>query len=66
MAQNNLKTIRTKRGLSQQALSNMVNIHIRIYQYYEAGAREPGVYIAIKIANALNCTVEELFPLFKT
>ncbi len=61
--QNNLKAIRNERKLSQQAVSDKANIYIRLYQYYEAGEREPGVYTALKIAEALNTTVEELFPI---
>lgn len=60
---NNLKRVRLEKGLSQQAVANAVGIGIRIYQYYEAGEKEPGVHTAVKIAAALSTTVEELFPL---
>ena len=61
--QNNLKAIRNERKLSQQAVSDKADIYIRLYHYYEAGEREPGVYTALKIAEVLNTTVEELFPI---
>lgn len=58
---NKIKDFRLKAGLTQQATANLIGIGIRIYQYYEAGEKEPGVYTAIKIAAALGTTVEELF-----
>lgn len=58
---NKLKEVRQSRGMSQQAVANASGIGIRIYQYYEAGDKEPGVHTALKIAKALNSTVEELF-----
>lgn len=60
---NNLKSVRKSKKLSQQYVADNANIVIRLYQYYEAGQREPGVLTAIRIAKVLNVTVEELFPL---
>ena len=59
---NNLKETRKARKLSQQAVADRSKVNIRLYQYYEVGEREPGVYTALKLAKALNSTVEELFP----
>ena len=58
---NKLKIVRQERGLSQQAVANSAGIGIRIYQYYEAGEKEPGVLTALKLAEALKCTVEDIF-----
>ena len=60
---NCLKDFRKARKLSQQKLSDLLGMNIRLYQYYEADAREPAVRTAIRIARVLGTTVEELFPL---
>lgn len=61
--QNNLKQYRIAKKLSQQAVADKVGIVIRLYQYYEAGEREPAVHTAIKIAQILGVSVEDLFPI---
>lgn len=61
--ENNLKTIRKKRGFTQLQVAEKAQLSERGYQYIEAGNRTPNVYLATKIAKALNVTVEELFPL---
>lgn len=63
MHRNRLKQIRKSRKLSQKAVSAALNMHIRLYQFYEAGGKAPTVYTAIRIAHVLGTTVEELFPL---
>ena len=60
---NRLKEFRKAHKLSQQKLSNLLGMNIRLYQYYESDTREPAVRTAIRIAKALDTTVEELFPL---
>lgn len=58
------KTLREKREekkLTQTDISNKVNISVRAYQNYELGNRIPNSAIAIKLAEILNSTVEELF-----
>lgn len=49
--------------MSQQSVANASGIYIRLYQYYEAGEREPAVRTALRLARVLETTVEELFPL---
>lgn len=63
MHTNRLKEFRKLRKLSQNAVSAALDMHIRLYQFYEAGKKVPSVYTAIRIAKALDATVEELFPL---
>lgn len=58
-----IKEHRLSKGLSQQTTANLIGVGIRLYQYYEAGEREPSVRTAIRIAHALGTTVEELFPI---
>ena len=43
-------------------VADKANITVRAYQRYEASERVPNVRIALNLARALNCSVEELFP----
>lgn len=56
-----LKNLRAKLGLTQVEIANKTKIAKRTYQYIEANERTPNVKLAIRIAKALNSTVEELF-----
>ena len=60
---NNLTEYREKLHLTQKDVATAVNLLPQAYQRYEYGTRIPSVEIAIKIARALNTTVEELFVL---
>ena len=60
---NNLKLFRNKRHLTQIDISKKVGVETQHYQRYEYGLHTPNVYTAIRLAKALNTTVEELFPL---
>ncbi len=60
---NRLKEKRDEQGLTQVQVSDKAKVTERGYQDYEYGKREPKVRTAIRIAKALNSTVEELFPL---
>lgn len=62
MHSNNIKQFRLEKKLSQQATANACGIGIRIFQYYESGEKIPTAYVALRIARALDTTVEELFP----
>ena len=57
-----LKEMRMQRGMTQIQVAQKANIAERSYQNYEAGERTPNVHTAQLIAQALNTTVEELFP----
>lgn len=61
--ENNIKQIRKEKRLTQIEVANKANISIRSYQNYENSNRIPNVYIAQLIAQTLQTTVEELFPL---
>lgn len=56
-----LRAAREKSGKTQAQVAKNVRVAERTYQYYESGRKEPGVRTAIRIAKALNSTVEELF-----
>lgn len=61
--QNNLKEVRTQKGLTQRVVANAAGISERVYQDYEYGKRTPSVYVAIRMAKALGTGVTQLFPL---
>lgn len=59
----NLQTIRNASGLSQSKLAEASGINVRIIQSYEQGQRDinvASVLTVYKLAQALNCTVEDL------
>lgn len=59
-----LKTYReTNTALTQVQVAEKAKVSERVYQKYESGECEPGVYTAIRIAKALNTKVEKIFPL---
>ncbi len=60
---NQLKKYRKKQDLSQAKLAKMVGISETHYQNIEYGLSKPNVELALLIAQALQTTVEELFPL---
>lgn len=55
-----IKEVRIKRGLSQQKLSEIINIDQRNLSNIECGNTFPAKSL-IQIANALNVTLSELF-----
>lgn len=56
-----LRAAREKSGKTQAQVAKEADIGERLYQDYEYDKREPGVRTAIRIAKALNSTVENLF-----
>ncbi len=58
-----LKIKRREKGLTQSEIAEKAKISILAYQRYEYGERVPNAYTAQLIAQALQTTVEELFPL---
>lgn len=56
-----LKERRKALGLTQLQVAQMVGLAESAYQRYEYGKNEPSVGLAIRIAHALDSTVEELF-----
>lgn len=60
---NNLSTRRKALHLTQAQVAKTIGIHENAYQRYESGSVEPSVSMALRIANVLNATVEDLFPL---
>ncbi|MCC5640390.1 helix-turn-helix domain-containing protein [Nostoc sp. CHAB 5844] len=58
---NNLKSIRTRLGMSQQDLANIAGVTRQTISGVESGQYAPSVAITLKIAKALGCQVEDLF-----
>lgn len=62
LVNNNLKAIRVKKGFTQAQVAKAAEISERGYQNYEMGIRIPNAVRAQKIANVLNTSTENLFP----
>ncbi len=58
-----LKKIRENKGLTISDLAKKINVSIKTIQYLEEGRFSPSIVLAYKIAEALNCEVEDLFSL---
>ncbi len=58
---NNLEQLRTLRGLTQEDVASSVGIAVSTYSMYANGHRAIPRLIAERIANTLNCRVEEIF-----
>jgi DNA-binding XRE family transcriptional regulator len=64
----NLASIRKESGLTQAKLSEASGVNIRMIQHYEQGQKPINSAEALtvyKLAQALNCTVEDLLELNK-
>ena len=55
-----LRAAREQSGKTQAQVAKEANVGERLYQDYEYDKREPGVRTAIRIARAVNSTVEDL------
>jgi putative molybdopterin biosynthesis protein len=58
---NRVRSQRDARGLSQLALAERVSLTRQSVGAIEAGRATPSVEVALRIATALDCTVEDLF-----
>ena len=59
----NLKKIRETSGLSQGKLAEASGVNVRMIQHYEQGVKDINSAAALtvsKLAQALDCTVEDL------
>mgnify|MGYP001475032013 FL=1 len=61
--QNNLEELRKSAGLTQQELSVSAGVSRKSINAIENGIYIPSTVLALKIANTLNCKVENLFKL---
>lgn len=56
-----IKEARLEKGLTQLELSNLCGISISAVQMYEIGQRVPRDTVKIKLANALEKPIQDLF-----
>lgn len=61
--ENMVEEFRTKRELSRQELADLVGVHYQTMSYIERGEYAPTLALALRLAAALNCKVEQLFKL---
>lgn len=64
--QNRLRLVRTAQGLSQQELARRARLTRQTVNAVEAGRYVPNTAVALRLARALGCSVEELFHLDDT
>jgi transcriptional regulator with XRE-family HTH domain len=55
-----IKRIRKQKGLSQIELGNRIGVSQQVITNYERGIREPNIETLLKIAGALDVTVEAI------
>ena len=60
---NNLEELRKSAGLTQQDLSESAEDSRKSINAIENGIYVPSTVLALKIANTLNCKVEDIFKL---
>ena len=60
---NNLEELRKSAGLTQQDLSESAEVSRKSINAIENGVYVPSTVLALKIANTLNCKVEDIFKL---
>jgi len=62
---NSLEELRKAAGLTQQELSESAEVSRKSINAIENGVYVPSTVLALKIAETLNCEVEDLFKLPK-
>ena len=55
-----LRSIRLKRGFTQQTIADKILISLRTYQKYEQGTRFPSYEVLIDLADNLNVSIDWL------
>jgi transcriptional regulator with XRE-family HTH domain len=60
MFRTRLLQLRHARNLTQQALADMVHIHVNQVRRYERGATTPTLEVLIRIARTLNVSLDDL------
>ena len=59
--QNRLREFRAKKGFTQMQLACEIGCEQGTVAHYETGLCHPSLHAALRLARALNTTVEELF-----
>ena len=60
---NRLNELRAERGLTQAALAELVGVSRKTINTVENGVFVPSTLLALKMARALGCRVEDLFSI---
>jgi transcriptional regulator with XRE-family HTH domain len=55
-----LIALRKQRGLTQQALADVIEIHVNQIKRYEAGTAQPTLETLVRLAKELNTTLDDL------
>jgi len=58
---NRLNELRAERGLTQAALAELVGVSRKTINTVENGVFVPSTLLALKLARALGCRVEDIF-----
>ena len=58
---NRVEEFRLRAGLNRQDLADVVGVHYQTIGYIERGEYSPSLVLALKIASAVDATVEDLF-----
>ena len=58
---NRIEQARTARGLSRQELADAVGVHYQTVGYLERGEYSPSLALALRLAEALGLSVQDLF-----
>ena len=56
----NLRAIRERQGMTQAKLAELAGTDAAVISHYEAGTRGPAWSTAIRLADALGCSLDEL------
>lgn len=55
-----IRTLREAKEMTQADLASAIGVTQTTIARYESGERTPGIFVAQKIARALNCTLDDL------
>ena len=58
---NRIEAARTAQGLSRQALADAVGVHYQTIGYLERGEYSPSLTLALRLAEVLGRSVQDLF-----
>jgi len=58
---NRLRELREAKGLTQAQLADLIGVSRKTVNTVENGVFTPSTVVALKLAGALGCSVEELF-----
>ena len=61
LVSNRVEAVRTNVGMSRQELADEVGVHYQTIGYIERGEYSPSLVLALRIAEALGTSIEELF-----